>query len=216
MPRSPTPIPVLSQKTCQVTDAIGQAYRGAGALATGQSELCSGLHNAAARGSDLDRGSRALVGRITGAQDELPTYSSTERQNLASVISEPVTTGSLGGPADSALGWSTVLLVLALWLGTLVIGAGLPPRAAEPRDPTAPVAALLWRALRPELTLGAAQARSRRQLRALGCAIRRRRGSRHNASPTAALPHRPGEGSPVRTGEPSPAAGTAFPGPWPG
>jgi putative membrane protein len=102
-----------------LVDGIAQSADGAAELATGTSAMSTGLVSAARGAGTLSSGMADFAAGIAKGQDKIPSYTTSDRENLASVVSAPVSTDGLTGLANPDLGWVSLLLILALWLGAL-------------------------------------------------------------------------------------------------
>lgn len=117
-------IPPVASGLAQLAGASSQLANGAAQLSGGASDLSSGTAQLADGATQLAGGAGTLTGGISSlsaglrtAVDELPSYSSTDRRNLADVVAEPL---SADNPAISSAADSTPLYAtLALWLGAL-------------------------------------------------------------------------------------------------
>lgn len=111
---------------------IAASADGSDQLADGVDQLGAGLIDAAAGSTKLADGMREMADGIAEGKDKLPSYSKSDRENLSTVVASPVSTDSLSGLANPDVGWISLVLVLALWLGALAtyavvkaVGAGL-------------------------------------------------------------------------------------------
>ena len=141
-----------------LVDGIAQSADGASQLATGTDKLSAGLISASSGGTKLADGMRKMADGIADGKDQLPSYSTSDRENLSTVVAAPIDTSTLSGLANPDVGWISLVLVLALWLGALAtyvvvkaIGAGL-LNSAEP------TAVLIGRSLLPGLVVVGVQA----------------------------------------------------------
>lgn len=141
-----------------LVNGIAKSADGASQLAAGTDKLSGGLVTAASGGQDLAKGMREMANGIADGKDQLPHYTKSDRENLSTVVAAPVDTSTLSGLADPNVGWISLVLVLALWLGALAtysvvkaIGSGL-LNSAEP------TAVLIGRALLPGLVVVGVQA----------------------------------------------------------
>ena len=105
-----------------LSDGVGELGTGAGALASGAGDLAGGVDQLADGADDLASG-------LDEATAQIPTYSEDERQNLASVVADPVTAPSVDDLSTGATG--PLFAVVALWLGALALLTVLPPVAAR-------------------------------------------------------------------------------------
>ncbi len=148
----------LADQFPELVDGIAQLADGAGQLTDGVDQLGAGLDTAADGSGELADGLRELADGIAEGRDKLPAYTKADRESLATAVAAPVDTSSLTGLATPHVGWISLVLVLALWLGALAtysvvraVGAGL-LNSAEP------IAVLIARALLPGLVVVSAQA----------------------------------------------------------
>ncbi len=102
-----------------LTDGIASAASGASKLADGVQQLSSGLSQASSGGAKLADGTWKLADGIAQGKDKLPSYTTSDRKNLADVVAQPISTEGLTGLANPNVGWVSLLLVLALWLGAM-------------------------------------------------------------------------------------------------
>lgn len=102
-----------------LVDGIAKSADGASQLATGTTSLSVGLVSAAQGADKLSSGMGEFADGIAQGKDKIPSYSTQDRENLSSVVAAPVSTTGLTGLANPNLGWVSLLLVLALWLGAL-------------------------------------------------------------------------------------------------
>lgn len=102
-----------------LSDGIDSAASGASKLADGAQQLSSGLSQASSGGVKLADGTWKLADGIAQGKDKLPSYTKSDRKNLADVVSQPISTDGLTGLANPNVGWISLLLVLALWLGAM-------------------------------------------------------------------------------------------------
>nr|WP_300147526.1 YhgE/Pip family protein [Propionicimonas sp.] len=148
----------LADQMPKLVDGIGQLADGGAQLADGVDQLGAGLIKASSGGQKLADGMREMADGISEGKDKLPSYSKADRENLSTVVAAPVDTSSLSGLANPNIGWISLVLVLALWLGALAtysvvkaIGRGLLSSAE-------PTAVLIGRSLVPGLVVVGVQA----------------------------------------------------------
>lgn len=96
----------------------GELSGGIGAVATGTDDLADGIQELAGGAGELSDG----LGQAT---DELPDYTDSERQSLASVVADPVAVADASELGTGATG--PMFAVLALWLGALAVMLVFPP-----------------------------------------------------------------------------------------
>lgn len=156
-------MPALSGGIAQVAGAASalsaagpDLSSGAAQLAGGVSELSSGAAGVSDGATGVSDGVDSLAAGLSTAVDGLPSYSESERTNLAEVVAEPVV--AEGGDALS-VGTTGVPLYasLALWLGALASFIVLRARPARVLGSTRPSVLLALRAWAPAAAVGALQ-----------------------------------------------------------
>ncbi|MFJ8893340.1 YhgE/Pip family protein [Leifsonia sp. NPDC102414] len=102
----------------QLASGAAQSAAGASQLAGGAQQLATGVTGLATGADQTSAGTASLASGLTEATAKLPSYSSDERSNLATVASQPVTQKSTD---TSGFGQSSIPLfgAVALWLGAL-------------------------------------------------------------------------------------------------
>ncbi|GAA1443027.1 YhgE/Pip domain-containing protein [Leifsonia poae] len=102
----------------QLADGAAQSADGASQLASGTTQLHDGLTGLAAGADASASGAASLSSGLKQATAQLPSYSKSDRTNLASVASEPVTqkTGDVAAFGESSI---PLFGAVALWLGAL-------------------------------------------------------------------------------------------------
>ncbi|MCB0907360.1 MAG: YhgE/Pip domain-containing protein [Nocardioidaceae bacterium] len=96
----------------QLADATSQAVSGADQLQQGTSQVASGA-------DDLSAGATKLADGLTSGVDQVPTYDKAERNQLADVVSTPITDDVTRAHAVPSYGYGLApyFLALALWVG---------------------------------------------------------------------------------------------------
>lgn len=141
-----------------LVSGIRQSADGAGQLATGVDEFAAGLIEAHDGSTKLADGMREMADGIAEGKDKVPTYSKADRESLATVVAAPVDTSSLSGLANPNVGWISLVLVLALWLGALATYAVVRAVGAGLLSSAEPTAVLIGRSLLPGLVVVGVQA----------------------------------------------------------
>ncbi|MER7798216.1 YhgE/Pip family protein [Microbacterium sp. NPDC096154] len=136
--------------TAQLASGAGELSTGAGQLATGTSQLGDGI-------GELSTGTRSLADGLNQATEQIPSYTEREAEDLATVISDPVTASA--GDDVSLFGASAVPLLAAvvLWFGalaTFVVMRSVTARALTSRRASV---LLAGGALLPAAAIGAVQ-----------------------------------------------------------
>ena len=137
---------------------ISKSADGASQLADGVDQLGAGLIKAASGGSKLADGTRELADGVAEGRDKLPSYSTSERENLATVVASPIATDTLEGVASADLGWASLLLVLSLWLGALATYLVVRALGSRLLTSSRSTAWLIGRSLLPGIAVASAQA----------------------------------------------------------
>ncbi len=148
----------LADQMPKLVSGIAQSADGADQLATGVEQLGAGLVDAHAGSTQLADGLREMADGIADGKDKLPHYSASDRENLSTVVASPIDTGALSGLADPNVGWISLVLVLALWLGALATYAMVKAVGAGLLNSAEPTALLIGRALLPGLVVVGVQA----------------------------------------------------------
>ncbi len=146
----------LQSGAAQLQSGATQLAAGAGALATGAGSAADGAASLGDGVAQLADGTSELASGLSTAVDQVPSYSESEAQSLATVVSNPVETDAA---STTLFGASAIplLAMLALWFGGLATFVAL--RAVSQRALTsrAPSALLAGRALLPAAGIGALQ-----------------------------------------------------------
>lgn len=124
----------LATGTDQLADGIPALASGIQQAADGSAQLSSGLAQAKTGGTKFTDGLWKLANGITEGKDKVPSYSSSERTDLASVVAQPVATEGLDGLANTNIGWISLLLnrgLVGRCAGHLCRGQGDRTRPAQ-------------------------------------------------------------------------------------
>jgi putative membrane protein len=135
-----------------------QLATGAAQLATGIDKFGAGLIDAHAGSTKLADGMRKMADGIAEGKDKIPSFSSSDRENLSTVVAAPIDTSDLNGLANPDLGWISLVLILSLWLGALAIYAVVKAIGAGLLSSSEPTALLIGRSLLPGAVVIAVQA----------------------------------------------------------
>lgn len=155
----------LASGTDQLADGIpalakgiSQAADGSTQLADGVDQLSSGLAEAKSGGTKFTDGLWKLADGISEGKNKVPSYSSSERTDLASVVAQPVATAGLDGLANTNIGWISLLLIVALWIGALATYAVVKAIGRGLLSSPEPTVLLIGRALLPGVLVVGVQA----------------------------------------------------------
>ncbi|GAB4087158.1 YhgE/Pip domain-containing protein [Myceligenerans cantabricum] len=130
-----------------LADGAGQLSGGIDSVATGTDDLADGL-------DELSGGAGELSDGLDQATAEIPGYSDSERQSLASVVADPVEVSGASELGTGATG--PLFAVLALWLGALGMMLVFPPVPFGARGSTRGSLRLSLRALARPAGIGVA------------------------------------------------------------
>ncbi len=139
----------LADQIPALVDGIGQSADGARQLSDGVDSLSDGLGQAADNSPTLIDGAKQLADGLGDAQSQIPHYSDFDRTNLEDVVTSPVDTDKLVGTAGLDVGWASLLLALALWLGALATFVVVEARAGRLRESALSSGRVLVRTLLP-------------------------------------------------------------------
>lgn len=141
----------LADGTGQYADGVSQAAAGTGQLAVGLGDLADGTNQ-------LADGIEELADGVAEGADEIPSYNADERENLAQMVAQPVSTDNLERLVTPTIAWASLLLALALWIGAVATFSTV--RAIDPRNALSSGTSLqlLGRALKPGLIVAGLQA----------------------------------------------------------
>ncbi len=106
-------------------DGVSAAHDGAVTLASGMSQLASGS-------ASLADGTKKLSDGLAEGAKAIPSYNDAERASLAKVVASPISTTDLQGLVTPSVSLASLLLVLALWLGSLATYILITP--VDPRN----------------------------------------------------------------------------------
>ncbi len=141
----------LSTGVSELAVGTGQSAEGAGQLADGLAKLSTGS-------KALTDGTREFADGIADGRKEVPTYTESERERLSGVVSAPVAVPASDGASYSDIATTTLLVVLALWLGGLAAFVVLRPVTTRVLASRKPSWRLAFEALAPAAVIGAVQA----------------------------------------------------------
>lgn len=149
-------VDALARGTDRSASGAAGLQSGAAQLSGGLSELGSGVATLATGVDEIASGTASLADGLDLAAASLPSYSDSEAQTLADVVSDPVEASGAGGAQFGAAA-IPLLAMLVLWFGALatfvVMGAATQRTLASRR----PSALLALRAFAPAGLVGAAQ-----------------------------------------------------------
>ena len=136
----------------QLADGARSADDGAGELAEGAEELDEGAE-------ELDDGAAELRDGLEDSEEDIPSYTDSERENLAATASDPV---QMTFDRDNELerfgeGLAPLFLAISLWVGGMAIFLLMPPFSREAAARGAGPVRLLLGGLLPALAVGLAQ-----------------------------------------------------------
>lgn len=153
----------LADGLAQLADGVDQSASGASelgngaiSLSTGATTLADGATELADGMDELATGTNDLADGLTTAAESLPSFEEGESRSIASVVADPVTTGT---SSNTIFGPTAIPLLAAvvLWFGALasfLVMRAHPERTLTSRRSSA---ALALRAFAPAAAIGAAQ-----------------------------------------------------------
>ncbi|MDN5724711.1 MAG: YhgE/Pip domain-containing protein [Propionibacteriales bacterium] len=117
----------------QLSDGIGKAAEGSTGLADGLDKLSEGQ-------GKITKGQRDLADGLKKGASQVPSYDSSDRENLKTVVAAPVA----GQDAEEAtvlpaLSSTSLLMIVALWLGglaTYLVVRAVPARSLSSSEPS--------------------------------------------------------------------------------
>lgn len=131
---------------------------GADNLATGTEDLADGLDLAADGGRELADGQRQLADGLAEGATKVPTYSDADREALKTAVAQPIAAGDQVSGLIPAASSTSLLMVLALWLGGLATYLVIQAISSRTLTSTRSTFDLVRRALVPGLGIAAVQA----------------------------------------------------------
>ena len=108
----------LAAGITRLAEGAEQLAEGTGQSAAGADDLHTGLVRLADGAEKLASGSRQLADGLAEGQEEIPTYTRSERERLSGVVATPVTAPE-PEQAYADVATTTFLAVVALWVGGL-------------------------------------------------------------------------------------------------
>jgi len=130
---------------------------GVGQLADGLDQLAAGTSETASGAQQLAEGTTELADGLGQAVEEIPTYTKSERDNLAGVVTSPVGTQStsIGNLVERS--GLPLLLSLALWIGAFAVYFVLQAVSRRALSSRSSSVALAAASLVPGVVVGAVQ-----------------------------------------------------------
>jgi putative membrane protein len=148
----------LATGAAQLSTGTSELATGAQLSADGAKDLSTGLGKLAEGGQSLADGTKKFADGLAKGQREVPTYDAAERNRLSEVVSAPVTEPTADGATYSDIATTTLLVVLALWLGGLASFLVLRPATARVLTSWKPSWRLALEGLAPAWGIAAVQA----------------------------------------------------------
>ncbi|ROQ03406.1 putative membrane protein [Rathayibacter sp. PhB93] len=147
----------LATGATTAADGAAQLSTGASSAADGARQLADGAGGVSDGALQLADGTRSLATGLDAAVAQLPTYTESESQNLADVVSDPVENSS--GTSTDLFGASSVpfFATIALWLGALATFLVLAAFSHRALSSTRSSAALALSSYVPALVIGLVQ-----------------------------------------------------------
>ncbi|MCT1775242.1 YhgE/Pip family protein [Brachybacterium sp. p3-SID957] len=150
----------LADGTREFAQGSDELANGVGQLAYGTDELADGTGQLADGSGQLADGTDELATGLREGADEVPTYTESERQRMAEMGAEPIT--SVSERHNEAAGASTAtfpfVVALALWLGAFASFLLLPALSGRLLDRALPMWQVALRSLAPAAVIAVVQA----------------------------------------------------------
>ena len=148
----------LASGASRLSSGVSDLSIGTGASAAGAEQLSQGLVRLSGGGESLAEATGEFADGLAEGQQELPTYTATERDRLSGMVSAPVTAPAVDAAGYSDIATTTALVVLALWLGGLAAFVVLRPVTARVLTSMRPSWALALAGLAPAGAIAVVQA----------------------------------------------------------
>lgn len=112
---------VISALSAPVAEGLGQLSKAAGVATRGAETIAEGGRGLTAGLSALTTGSDSLASGLADAAASIPSYTTTQSADIATVVAKPITvhTTSTGGPATGIASSLATLAPIAQWLGAI-------------------------------------------------------------------------------------------------
>lgn len=139
----------LTDGADELSTGLSQYVTGVDAASTGARDLSTGLDQLTEGSGQVADGSNQLADGLDEGAEQVPSYTSAERDNLADVVSQPVSQDEPSSATVSDASAVGLLVVLSLWLGglaTYLLVRAVSARALPSRVSSA---ALVLRGLAP-------------------------------------------------------------------
>lgn len=152
-------LPQLATGVHGVADGADQLATGATKAATGADELTTGLQSLADGSAKLGTGAGDLSTGLAAGVSKIPTYSETERAQLAAVAATPIVAdiARVNPVKNNGAGLAPYFMALALWVGSLAIYLLLRPLSPRALASGAPSPLVALAGYLPGALLGATQ-----------------------------------------------------------
>lgn len=150
----------LADGTQRLTTGTTTLADGAGQLASGASRAADGASRLADGTDQLGSGSQQLAEGLDKGASAIPSYGDKEREDLANVIAEPVTSNAdqQGDRPDGRTQVAPGAIAFVLWLGAFVTYLVRPALSSRLLARPTSATRLAFAGLVPALAIGAAQA----------------------------------------------------------
>lgn len=125
-------------------DGVWQYTQGVDQLAAGAPELADGLGQLADGAEELADGTDTFASELEDGQDQVPSYSESERDRLSEVVSSPVA-GDDDLMAKGDVPMSAVILAAGVWLAALAAFTVMRPVPSDVVESGESSTALWWR-----------------------------------------------------------------------
>lgn len=147
----------LAKGAAELDAGVTQLVGGGQGLADGTAKLSTGTTKLSAGADQLADGTQQLADGLAKGADQIPTYDKQARENLSTVVAAPISTPAVHS-AFSDVATTTLLTVLALWVGGLASFLVLRPVSARALSSMQPSWRLALGSLAPAAVIAAVQA----------------------------------------------------------
>jgi putative membrane protein len=130
--------PSLTSAIATAADAAQQVDEGARGVDAGARQLDDGAHSLHTATKRLAGGSHSLASSLAKGRDQVPSYTSAEREHLKRVAATPIVP-QVFGPSGFGASSAAFVVVLGLWacaLATYLVIRAVPPIVRTSRAPT--------------------------------------------------------------------------------
>ncbi len=148
----------LSSGMSQLSTGGPSLLSGAQQYVSGVGQLLDGVDQTAPGAAQLADGTKQLADGLAKGATQVPSYTTADRMQLSKVVASPISVSSLDALVQPRAALAALLMILALWAGTLATYTVLPAVRRRLALSSSATAALVVDALRPGLIIVLVQA----------------------------------------------------------